>query len=112
VYTANLGLTGTFNPRADLRSATSVGVQYNDEITRATFAFGQSLLPGTSSLGGATALFAVGESNIENKTAGTYIQEQLAWRERLIATGAVRIDKNSDFVQAFPSCVSSADSFT
>ena len=112
VYTANLGLTGTFNPRADLRSATSVGVQYNDEITRATFAFGQSLLPGTSSLGGATALFAVGESNIENKTAGTYIQEQLAWRERLFVTGAVRADKNSAFGQDFRSVVYPAASLS
>src|SRR5205823_843132 len=87
-------------------------VQYNDEITRATFAFGQSLLPGTSSLGGATALFAVGESNIENKTAGTYIQEQLAWRERLFATGAVRADKNSAFGQDFRSIVYPAASLS
>lgn len=103
VYTANLGLTGTFNPRSDLRSQTGVGVQYNDELTRATFAFGQSLLPGTSSLGGATALFAVGENNIENKTIGAYVQEQLAWRERLFVTGALRADKNSAFGQSFRS---------
>ena len=101
VYTANFGLTGTFNPRADIRSATSAGVQYNDEITRGTFAFGQNLLAGTGSLNGATALFAVGEANVENKTLGAYLQEQLAWRERLFVTGALRGDKNSAFGQEF-----------
>ena len=105
LYTANFGLTGTFNPRPTLRSATSAGVQYNDEITRATFAFGQSLLAGTGSLNGATALFAVGETNVENKTLGAYLQEQIAWRERVFVTGALRGDKNSAFGQDFRSIV-------
>jgi TonB-linked SusC/RagA family outer membrane protein len=105
VYTANLGVTGTFNPRSNLRSATSTGVQYNDEITRATLAFGQSLLAGTGSLNGATALFSVGETNVENKTFGAYVQEQLSWREKLFVTGAVRGDKNSAFGQDFRSVV-------
>ena len=105
VYTANLGVTGTFNPRSDLRAATSTGVQYNDEITRATLAFGQALLPGTGSLNGATALFAVGETNVENKTLGAYLQEQLSWRERVFVTGALRGDKNSAFGQDFRSII-------
>ncbi|HEY7235207.1 MAG TPA: SusC/RagA family TonB-linked outer membrane protein [Gemmatimonadaceae bacterium] len=101
VYTANFGVTGTFNPRSDLRSATSTGIQWDDEITRATFAFGQSLLAGTGSLNGATALFSVGETNVENKTLGAYLQEQLSWREKLFVTGALRGDKNSAFGQDF-----------
>ena len=103
VYTANLGVTGTFNPRSDLRSATSTGVQFNDEITRATFAFGQNIVPGSGSLNGTTALFAVGETNVENKTLGAYLQEQLSWREKLFVTGALRGDKNSAFGQDFRS---------
>lgn len=103
VYTANGGVTATFNPRATLRSATSVGVQYNDEITRATSAFGQGLLPGTSSLNGTTSIFTVGEANVENKTLGAYLQEQLAWRDKVFATGALRGDKNSAFGQDFKS---------
>jgi len=103
VYTSNLGATATFNPRSTLRSATAAGVQFNDEITRATLAFGQNLVPGTGSLQGATALFAVGETNIENKTLGAYLQEQLSWREKLFVTGALRGDKNSAFGQDFKS---------
>jgi TonB-dependent starch-binding outer membrane protein SusC len=105
VYTANGGVTATFNPRSTLRSATSAGVQYNDEITRATSAFGQGLLPGTSSLNGTTAIFTVGEANLENKTLGVYLQEQLAWRDRLFVNGALRGDKNSAFGQNFKSVV-------
>ena len=112
VYTSNFGLTGTFNPRSDLRSATSTGVQFNDEITRATFAFGQNIVPGSGSLNGTTALFAVGETNIENKTLGAYVQEQLSWRERLFVTGALRGDKNSAFGQDFKSVLYPAASLS
>jgi TonB-linked SusC/RagA family outer membrane protein len=112
VYTANVGVTGTFNPRATLRSATSTGVQFNDEITRATLAFGQNIVPGTGSLNGATALFAVGETNVENKTLGAYVQEQLSWRERLFLTGALRGDKNSAFGQDFRSVLYPAASLS
>jgi TonB-linked SusC/RagA family outer membrane protein len=105
VYTANGGVIGTFNPRPSLRSQTSIGVQFNDEITRATSAFGQGLLPGTSSLNGTTSIFTVGEANVENKTLGAYLQEQLAWRDRLFVNGALRGDKNSAFGQNFKSIV-------
>jgi len=112
VYTSNVGVTGTFNPRSDLRSATSTGIQFNDEITRATFAFGQNIVPGAGSLNGATALFAVGETNVENKTLGAYLQEQLSWRERLFLTGAIRGDKNSAFGQDFRSVIYPAASLS
>ena len=112
IYTANLGVTGTFNPLSDLRSATSTGVQFNDEITRATLAFGQNIVPGSSSLNGTTALFAVGETNVENKTLGAYLQEQLSWREKLFLTGALRGDKNSAFGQDFRSVLYPAASLS
>ena len=112
VYTANVGATGTFNPRSDLRSATSTGVQWNDEITRATLAFGQSIVPGSGSLHGTTALFSVDETNVEVKTLGAYVQEQLSWRERLFLTGALRADKNSAFGQDFKSVLYPAASLS
>ena len=67
---------------SSVRTSTSAGLQFNDEITRATSAYGQNILTGTSSLSGATRLFAVDEANAENKTLGAYVQEQVAWRER------------------------------
>jgi hypothetical protein len=54
----------------------------------------------------------VGETNVEVKTIGTYLQEQLAWRERLFLTGALRADKNSAFGQDFKSVVYPAASLS
>ena len=105
VYTANAGLTASWMPRGEFRTSTSAGLQFNDEITRATSAYGQNILTGTSSLTGATQLFAVDEANVENKTLGAYVQEQIAWRERVFLSGAVRGDKNSAFGQDFKSVV-------
>ena len=102
-YTANGGLTAGWQARSDLRTSTSIGIQYNDEIFRGTSAFGQGLLAGTGSLNGATDIFTVGEANVENKTVGAYITEQVAWRDRLFVNGALRGDKNSAFGQNFES---------
>jgi outer membrane receptor protein involved in Fe transport len=96
-YTANGNLTGTFRPLSSMTSKTSVGVQYEREYLHGTQAFGQNLVAGTGSLNGATALFAVGENSQDVITLGGYLQEQLAWRDRLIATGGVRADRNSAF---------------
>ncbi|MGH7719877.1 MAG: SusC/RagA family TonB-linked outer membrane protein [Gemmatimonadaceae bacterium] len=101
VYTANTGFTGTASVTPDLSSSTSVGVQYVREVLRSTEAFGQNLLPGTSSLQGVTSLFAVDEDNTDNITFGAYVQEQLAWRDRLFLTAAVRGDDNSAFGEDF-----------
>jgi TonB-linked SusC/RagA family outer membrane protein len=100
-YTANLSFTGAFDLRPTIRSSTSVGGQYVREVLRSTEAFGQNLLPGVSSLEGVTSLFAVDEDNTENVTVGTYVQQQVAWRDRLFVTAAIRGDDNSAFGQDF-----------
>ncbi|GAC1648655.1 MAG: SusC/RagA family TonB-linked outer membrane protein [Gemmatimonadaceae bacterium] len=100
-YTTNGGLTATTNLSPDLNSKTSIGVQFNKELISGTRAFGAKLLGGTGSLSGASARFSVGETNTDNKTLGGYIQQQLAWRDRLFVTGALRTDNNSAFGQNF-----------
>jgi len=96
-YTANGNLTGTFVLSPELSSSTSLGVQWTRAYLHGTEAFGQNLLAGTKSLNGATALFSVDETTQDVITLGGYVQEQLSWRDRLIATAAVRSDKNSAF---------------
>jgi TonB-dependent SusC/RagA subfamily outer membrane receptor len=102
-YTANGGATATFQLRPHLQSTTSAGVQYNNETTRGTLAFGETLVPGTGSLSGTTQFFAVAETTFTNITVGAYVQEQLAWHDRLFLSGALRGDKNSAFGQEFKS---------
>jgi TonB-linked SusC/RagA family outer membrane protein len=97
VYTTNVGATATRDLPRDLRSTSSVGVQYNHEIFRGNQAYGEDLLSGTGSLNGTNRNFQVAEVNQENITLGGYVQQQLAWRERLFLTGALRGDENSAF---------------
>lgn len=96
-YTANGNLTGTFALTPLLSSSTSLGVQWTRAYLHGTEASGENLLAGTKSLNGATALFEVDETSQDVITFGTYVQEQLSWRDRLIGTAAVRTDKNSAF---------------
>ena len=76
---------------------------FNKELIRGTQAFGAKLLGGTSSLAGASARFAVNETNTDNKTISRLLREDLAWRDRVFLSGALRNDKNSAFGQNFGS---------
>lgn len=100
-YTTNLNGTATYDFTPVLRSTTSVGGQYNRELFRRTDAFGAKLLAGAGSLSGTNARFAVNEVNQDVRTIGYYAREQLAWRDKLFLTGAIRTDRNSAFGQDF-----------
>ena len=100
-YTTNLNATGTYDITPVLRSTTSAGGQYNQELLRRTDAFGAKLLGGTESLAGTNARFAVNEVNQDVRTIGYYGREQFAWRDKVFLTGALRTDRNSAFGQNF-----------
>jgi TonB-linked SusC/RagA family outer membrane protein len=102
-YTANGTLSAAFTPFAGFKSTTKVSGLFNKELIRGTQAFGAKLLGGTSSLSGASSRFAVSETNTDNKTVSRLIREDLAWRDRVFVSGAVRNDKNSAFGQDFGS---------
>ncbi|HEX5436582.1 MAG TPA: SusC/RagA family TonB-linked outer membrane protein [Gemmatimonadaceae bacterium] len=96
-YTANGNVTATFGLTPALTSATSGGVQYERQLLHGTQAFGQDIVAGTSSLNGATSLFAVGENTQDVITIGGYVQERLSWRDRVIGNVGLRADRNSAF---------------
>jgi TonB-linked SusC/RagA family outer membrane protein len=102
-YTANGTLSAVFTPFDGLKSTTKVSGLFNKELIRGTQAFGAKLLGGTSSLAGASARFAVNETNTDNKTISRLLREDLAWRDRVFLSGALRNDKNSAFGQNFGS---------
>jgi hypothetical protein len=76
---------------------------FNKELIRGTQAFGAKLIAGTTSLSGATARFAVNETNTDNKTVSALVREDLAFQDRIFLSGALRNDKNSAFGQNFGS---------
>jgi TonB-linked SusC/RagA family outer membrane protein len=100
-YTANGSATGNFDITPSWHSRTTVGAQFNEEQVASNQAFGAKLLAGTGSLNGTSARFAVGETNTDNRTIGGLVQEQVAWRDRLFLSGALRTDNNSAFGSNF-----------
>lgn len=100
-YTANGSATATKDITASVRSTTTLGAQYAEELVQGTRAFGAQLLAGTGSLQGTSARFAVGETNTDNRTVGGLVSQQFAWRDLLFLTGSLRTDKNSAFGKNF-----------
>lgn len=100
-YTANLNASANYGVSTGITATTSVGTQYQEEIFRGTEAFGSSLLAGTSSLSGVNARFSVDEDNQQVRTLGGYVQQQVAFNDRIFLTGALRADDNSAFGEDF-----------
>ncbi|MDQ3698160.1 MAG: TonB-dependent receptor [Gemmatimonadota bacterium] len=93
-------------PWRDFQFTTSAGVNYTEQNIRTTIAQRRDLVPVVEVVSGG-AIPAAGQSIVDLKTFGVYVQEQLAWRDRLYLTGAVRWDASSTFGpderwQAFP----------
>ncbi|HEX6573544.1 MAG TPA: SusC/RagA family TonB-linked outer membrane protein [Gemmatimonadaceae bacterium] len=95
--TVNYDATATRQISPVLVSNSSVGAQYLANTYRRTDAFGQDLgAAGIRSIS-AAAVTTSNEAFSEQKSLGLYAQEQVAWRDRLFVTGAVRVDNNSAF---------------
>jgi TonB-linked SusC/RagA family outer membrane protein len=90
-------LTSTFNLTDRIRSATTVGGQYLNEQVRRTDASGAVLLPGTSSLNGASARFTVNEVNQKIVTVAGFAEQRFELSDRLFVTAALRFDDASVF---------------
>ena len=89
--------TGTFNLTSKIRSITTVGGQYLNEQLRQTNAFGAVLLPGTSSLNGASARFVVNEVNQKIVTVAGFAEQRFELNDRLFLSAALRFDDASVF---------------
>ncbi|MEO8334495.1 MAG: SusC/RagA family TonB-linked outer membrane protein [bacterium] len=84
-----------------ISTATSAGAQYYRKQVSLVSAVGSNFpTPDVTTIGGA-ATTSSGETFIENKTLGMYVQEVLGFRNRLFITGAVRGDANSAFGSDF-----------
>jgi TonB-linked SusC/RagA family outer membrane protein len=96
-FTFNYDASATYELSPALVFTTSAGAQYLSNTFRRTDAYGQDLgATGIRSIARA-AVTTSSESFSEQKSLGLYVQEQVAWNDRLFVTGAVRIDNNSAF---------------
>lgn len=99
--TTNYALTARNPITARINSVGQIGYQFQRTRNQGTFAYGQTLTAGTSSLGGVNSDKAVNETYADNKTAGGFVSEQLSYDDKLFVTGTVRADKNSAFGKSF-----------
>lgn len=103
-YSVDLGATATRSFGADYNSKTTVGAQWNRDGRFVTFNQAEILPPGGSTID-AGAQKSSGEQTSEFVTYGTYIEQQIGWKDRVFVTGAVRRDQNSAFGKDFGAAV-------
>ncbi len=100
VYTVDAGATATRTLTSTLESKTTAGVQFYRNIFDRNGATGRQLPPGATTVT-AGSVAEADESTAESRTLGAYVEQSLAFRDRLFLTGAVRSDRNSAFGAEF-----------
>ena len=96
-YTVTANTKATYDLTSNIRLSTLVGGQYTNDANRFTSASGAVLLPGTSSLSGTNARFAVNEVNSQIVTVAGVVEQTASFNDRLFVTGALRLDNSSVF---------------
>ena len=87
-----------FDLKPNLRSKTTVGVQYYTNYQTALSASGTHFpSPGLSTISATGTKGSPTTSIVANNTLGAYLQQEFAMNDRLFLTGAVRVDNNSAF---------------
>jgi TonB-linked SusC/RagA family outer membrane protein len=95
--TLDYATTAAYTLRANMALKSSFGVQYYDKILSTITARGQQFpAPPITTVGGG-AVTSAGETFIENKTLGLYVQQEFGYKDRIFLTAAVRGDANSAF---------------
>lgn len=95
--TFDYSATADWNVRSDLTLSTSAGAQFYGRKSVSQTSSGSGFpVPGVSVVN-AAATNSGSESFTENNTVGIFLQEQLAWRDRVFLTAAIRGDDNSAF---------------
>ncbi|MEO6446331.1 MAG: SusC/RagA family TonB-linked outer membrane protein [Gemmatimonadaceae bacterium] len=95
-YTFDLGATATHDLTSQINLRTSVGAQRFFDAEYRSQGRGYGLPPGASTPNSARQRESW-EFTTEEATYGAFIEEAVAWRDRLFVSGAVRTDQTSAF---------------
>jgi len=99
-YTVDLGATATRQLTTSINSKTAAGFQFTRSIFDVNGATGTQLPPGGTTVSSG-AIASASEGTDETRTLGGYVEQSLAFADRLFLTGAVRSDRNSAFGRNF-----------
>ena len=95
-YTADGSGTAARDLTATIQSKTTAGVQFNRSVFDRNGATGTVLPPGAVTIT-AAAVRTADEATSETRTLGGFLEENVAFNDRLFVTGAIRSDRNSAF---------------
>jgi len=101
-FSTNLRATGTWQAATSIEVRSTLGVQTVATDVSGVTSRGAGLPPGADLPSQATT-FTVTTSSTPSRTLGAYLEEQVAIRDRLFLTGAVRTDQNNAFGTNFQS---------
>jgi TonB-linked SusC/RagA family outer membrane protein len=99
---SNLRVTARWRPRTWGEVRSTAGLQTVASDASGITVRGTGLPPGGEAPNQGTT-FTVGATSTPSRTVGAYLEEQLAIRDRLYLTGAIRTDQNSAFGTNFQS---------
>ena len=100
LYTLDASGTATRQLSDRLQSQTTAGIQLHRNVFTRNGIQGDTLPPGATTVtAGATK--TGDEATTESRTLGAFLEQRLAFRDRLFLTGALRSDRNSAFGAEF-----------
>jgi TonB-linked SusC/RagA family outer membrane protein len=97
IYTVDYVGNVVKNLTPDLGATTSFGMQYNYKHLETLYASGRGLGAPTVTQIDRAQITSGANSYSDSKALGFFAQEQLAWKNRLFVTGALRMDNSSVF---------------
>jgi len=100
----DLAASARFKLSRTLGSKTSVGGQFYRDLASGVLATGRGLPAGSGTITGAGSTEAR-DTTVESRSIGTYVEQEIAVKERLFVTGALRFDDNSAFGENFDATV-------
>jgi TonB-linked SusC/RagA family outer membrane protein len=96
IYTLDASATARRTLAHDIEGKTTIGLQYYQNIFDRNGALGRELPPGATTVD-AGAITEADETADESRTLGAFLEQNIAIRDRLFLTGAIRSDRNSAF---------------
>lgn len=101
-YTVDYAATAVRNLARALHSSTALGGQYYRNGTSRVLSSGMDFpVEGLSAISSTTGTRLTEEDFVEDATLGVYVEQVVAWRDRLFVTAALRADDNSAFGENF-----------
>ena len=104
IYTVDASGTATRRLTDDIESKTTAGLQMYRNLFTRNGASSVTLPPGATTVT-AGAVKSADETTSESRTLGSFIEQNLAYRDRLFLTGALRSDRNSAFGADFKTVI-------